>query len=207
MKRRRRSLADWDTALCAELDTAWRQAQIRAGQHLACKPSCTECCIGTFPITALDAWRLRTGLRELAARDPARAAAVRARAQAEWSTLQPTFPGDGATGVLADEETARDAFFEATQTQPCAALDPATGLCDLYAHRPVSCRTIGPPTVCGDAALPPCRLCFTTATPVEIERARVEPDPGDLEARALATMGEPRSEQETVVAYVLTHEE
>ncbi len=28
---------------------------------------------------------------------------------------------------------------------PCPALDPATGHCDLYVHRPITCRTFGPP--------------------------------------------------------------
>lgn len=207
MRRRRRSLAEWDAALCDELDLSWRQAQRRAGGYLVCEERCTECCIGPFPITALDAWRLRRGMQLLDQHDPARAAAVRARAAQAWQALAASFPGDAKRGALVDDEAARDPFFEAHSAMPCPALDPVSLRCDLYAHRPVSCRTFGPPTACGDQALPPCRLCFVGASAAEVERARVEPDPGDLEARALLELPEAEREVETVVAAVLARGE
>ena len=69
-----------DRTLVEVVDTALRTAAQRAGEWLVCRAGCSECCVGPFPITRLDAWRLRTGLSELAAREPARAAAIAERA-------------------------------------------------------------------------------------------------------------------------------
>ena len=43
------------------LDAALAESARRSGEWLVCKLGCTECCIGPFPITQLDAVRLREG--------------------------------------------------------------------------------------------------------------------------------------------------
>ncbi len=103
--------------------------------------------------------------RGLAELAPARAAEVRARAQRH---------GGG------DDE-------------PCPALDPDTGACELYAWRPLTCRVFGPPVRSGPGAIGMCELCFEGATDAEIEACAVELDAEVMEqpeetsvARALA---------------------
>ena len=54
-----------DQRLLRSLDRDFAEAARRAGSRLACRPGCSECCIGPFPITRLDVWRLRRGLEEL----------------------------------------------------------------------------------------------------------------------------------------------
>jgi Fe-S-cluster containining protein len=161
-----------DARLVAAVDAARR-----AGGRLACRIGCTECCVGPFPITVLDAVRLAAGLEAL---DPARAAALRERARRAADAMAGAFPGDAASGILSDDEAARDAFLAAHAALPCPALDPETGACELYAHRPLSCRTFGPPMRIEGEDLPPCRLCFVGASADEVEAAR-----GRLDCHAL----------------------
>jgi Fe-S-cluster containining protein len=137
------------------LDSALAEGARVAGSHLACRIGCTECCVGAFPITQLDAGRLRRGFIALSETDPARASAVLARAERQQ----------------AEQDT----------EGPCPALNPVTGACELYAARPVTCRTFGLPVRIGNDDLPPCRLCFTRATPAEIAAARVTVDPEGAE--------------------------
>lgn len=136
------------------VDAALAESARKAGAWLVCRPGCWECCVGPFPISALDAQRLREGLAELQTNDPARAARVRERAR-EW--------------VDSDEE-------------PCPALDRETGTCDLYAARPLTCRTFGPPVRCESGGLAVCELCFDGASAEEIEACVVELDVASLDA-------------------------
>jgi Fe-S-cluster containining protein len=196
-----------DRRLLKVIDEAMTEAARRAaredgGSWLACRPGCTECCHGPFPINRLDARRLREGLAELAARDPERAAAVVERARAQRPLLREGFPGDPTTGALGDDDEAADPYFARHGSLPCPALDPETGRCDLYAHRPLSCRTFGPPVRIGESALPPCRLCFQGAAESTVEACRVEPDPQGVEDRILARLGD----EETLVAIALSFE-
>lgn len=175
-----------DRDLLAVLDESLAEALRRAGPHLACKLGCTECCLGPFPIHALDARRLLEGLARLSSE---RAARVRARAREAWKLMQEDWR------ELPDEE-----FYERHASVPCPALDPETGGCELYAQRPVSCRSYGPPVRIGSEDLPPCRLCFGSAAPEEVERARVVIDPQGIEDRLLAELGD---DEETLIAAVL----
>jgi Fe-S-cluster containining protein len=194
-----------DRRLLRVLDAALAEGRERAGKRLACRVGCTECCMGPFPITELDARRLREGLRELRARDPRRAAALERRARAAVRALRGEFPGDAATGRLSEDEAARERFFDRHGQQPCPALDPQTGGCELYEHRPLTCRTYGPPVRIGDEDLPPCRLCFVGASTRAIARCRVTVDEAGLEDRLLRRLqrsGVPAI-AETVVACAL----
>jgi Fe-S-cluster containining protein len=195
------ALAAADRRLLEVVGSALAEAVERAGDHLACRPGCTECCHGPFPINRLDAWRLRQGLAQLTERDPERAQAVLDRAREQLSILAEGFPGDPATGALAeDSEEATEAFFTRHGALPCPSLDPATGRCDLYEHRPVTCRTFGPPVRLGESDLPPCRLCFVGCSQEEVEACRAEPDPHGLEDRLVARFDD---DSETLIAFVL----
>lgn len=194
-----------DDRLVAAVDAAGAEAARRAGPLLPCRLGCTECCHGPFPIDALDAHRLARGLQQLEREDPARAAAVIARAQEAVAILGAGFPGDPATGDLTTGDSpALEEFLTHHASLPCPALDPATGGCELYRHRPLACRTYGPPVVLGEERLEPCRLCFVGADAATIEACRVTPDlsaePGAFEDLAAAGFD---PDTETLVAFAL----
>ena len=170
-----------DRALIRIVDSALADATRRSGNWLVCRPGCTQCCIGAFPINQLDAARLRRGLTELESTAPARAEAVRARARDAAARLSPDFPGDPVSGVLDEGDDAESGFSEFANDEPCPALDPATGRCELYESRPMTCRVFGPP-VRSEDGLGVCELCFQGASDKEIAACEMKPDPEDLES-------------------------
>ena len=167
-----------DRAFVQTVDAAMAEAARLSGAWLVCRPGCCQCCLGSFSISQLDAARLRSGREELAAREPERAAAVRRRAA--------DFPA-------ADDDA------------PCPALDPESGLCDLYEARPITCRTFGPPVRCGEQDVGVCELCFQGASDEEIAACEVEIDPEDLESRLIGEVEASTGVRgETTVALALT---
>lgn len=175
-----------DAELIQIVDAATAAAAAKAGDWLACRPGCTQCCVGVFAISALDAARLQEGLKALETVDRERAEAVRARVRASVERLSAEFPGDAVTGVLAESsEDFEERFEEFANDEPCPVLDPATGLCDLYAARPMTCRTFGPPVYSAEG-IAVCELCFVDAPAAEIERCAVELEEAtDLEKRLI----------------------
>lgn len=171
-----------DRTLVRIVDQAMAEAARRSGAWIACRLGCTACCIGPFPITQLDALRLRNGLTELRKADPERARRVLERARASVSRLKPLFPGDPVMGVLSEDDQAQEEFFERTEHEPCPALDPTTGACDLYAARPLTCRTFGPAVHVAGEALGHCELCYRGAAPEQIAACQVDFDPDGVEA-------------------------
>lgn len=193
-----------DAALLAALDEALAAAEHKAAARLDYRRGCPACCIGPFPITSLDAHRLRRGLAALALSDPARAAAVRARASQDVAVFTRHFPGDAATGRLSEDEQAEETFCARFAERPCPALDPRSGRCELYAFRPVSCRTYGPPVAMGATLLPPCERCFPGCADDEAERCRARIDPEGLEAELLRRLAVREADaRETLVAFAL----
>ena len=157
------------------VDAALASAADRSGPHLACRPGCSQCCHGVFEISALDALRLREGHAQAA---PEVAARIRDRIDQARIHLTPFFPGDPSTGVLRGSEEEIELFEEWAHADACPILDPATQTCDLYEHRPILCRTFGPP-IRNDAADPEaglaiCELCFTHASAEEIVAAEMD---------------------------------
>jgi Fe-S-cluster containining protein len=173
-----------DQELIQIVDAALADASKRSGEWLVCHAGCTPCCVGVFSINQLDADRLRRGLVELGHRDPARASAVRGRAAAAVARLSADYPGDPVSGVLDETEAGRERFEEFANDEPCPVLDPATGHCELYSSRPMTCRVFGPP-VRTEEGLGVCELCFHGASPEEIAACEMKPDPNDLESRLL----------------------
>src|SRR5258708_2272138 len=179
-----------DGVLIQIVDAAMTEAARRSGPWLVCRVGCTECCIGPFPITQLDARRLRRGLAELEASDPERAGRVRERARRYVARISRDFPGDPRTGLLAEGEDAEARFADFANDEPCPALDPETGACDLYAARPITCRTFGPPVRAGAEAVGVCELCFHGASDAEIAACEVESDPDAVESPLLGELKE-----------------
>ena len=167
-----------DRRLLAAVSETMTEAARRSGEWLVCRAGCTQCCIGAFPITQLDARRLRRGLQELTARDPVRAAAVQARADA--------YP------IVVDDDDL-----------PCPALDPSTGYCDLYDARPMTCRIFGPVTQMEDGNLGACELCYDGATEEQMKECAVEVDSEGLENELVDDLAEQGLSGTTIVAFAL----
>lgn len=189
-----------DSQLVQIVDTALASATLRSGLHLTCHPGCSPCCHGVFEITALDAVRLRAGLDEAA---PATAARIRSRLAAAREHLAPFFPGDAATGYLTGTPEEVELFEEWANSDPCPVLNPETHTCDLYAARPILCRTFGPPIRNdhddAEAGLSICDLNFTQASDEEVAASEMDssfrPLEEELEA---ATAG-----GSTIIAFAL----
>ncbi len=191
-------------AFVAAVDEVLQGAVRCAGERVVCRLGCIECCTGPFDITALDAFRLRRGLAWVASRAPETAAAIERRARRQWRVLARYFPGDWQQGRLADDDAARLAFFERFAPYRCPVLEPASGRCLLYEHRPLSCRSFGVPVLVGDELLPPCRRNFVGADVDELRRAAVDPDPlrqEDALLARLAALGQ--GDGDTIVAAAL----
>jgi len=175
------SVDSGDAALIRIVDAALAEAARRSRDWLVCRPGCTQCCLGPFPINQLDVRRLRLGLAALDVSDPERALRVRERARVSLDRL-------GADYVVEENDEHDD--------EPCPALDPATGLCDVYAARP--------PVRCGDQAVGVCELCYEGASEAEIAACEVEIDPEGLEEELVAELEAASGETgTTIVARVL----
>ncbi len=193
-----------DLSLIQIVDVALASATERGGTYLACRPGCSQCCVGVFPIAQQDGARLREGIAAMEARDPERAARIRARVAASLAHIDPWFPGDSASGVLAEDYESVILFEEFANDEPCPVLDPATGTCDLYEHRPILCRTFGPPMRTPEDNLGTCELCFIHATTEEIAAAELDPAIPELEAASNQAFDTAHGTGgETLVAYAL----
>lgn len=191
-----------DGELLHIIDNWLERANERGGEHIACRRGCSPCCIGVFAIDRLDASRLQRGLNELADRDLERAQRVVHRAADSLERNVVCFPGDLETGILDDTLEAEEIFEEFANDEPCPALDPVTQTCDLYAHRPMTCRVFGPP-VRSEGGLGVCELCFTKASQEEIVAAEV-PLEGQETAEALNRELERKAGAgRTIVAFAL----
>jgi Fe-S-cluster containining protein len=197
------------SALVQIVDAALASATQRSGQHLACRPGCTQCCHGVFPISQQDAARLREALRALDQSDPQRSSRIRTRTTKSVTRLAPLFPGDITTGVLDEDyedatlfaDESKDAIGE---NEPCPVLDPATGTCDLYTARPIVCRTFGPPMRTLEGDLATCELCFIHASTEEIIAAELDPTIPTQEAASNEAFNAAHNTHgETIIAYAL----
>jgi Fe-S-cluster containining protein len=156
-----------------------------------------------FAINQLDAHRLREGLADLELTAPDRAREVRERARKSAVRLAADFPGNPATGLLDEGAIAEERFADFANDEPCPALDPETGNCELYEARPMTCRTFGPP-VRSEDGLGVCELCYHGASDEEIASCEMVPDPDDLESALLQQLERTAGVRgETIVAFAL----
>ena len=193
-----------DTELVQIVDAALAEAARRAGEWLVCRLGCTQCCIGAFAIAELDALRLGAGMAALRKAEPELAAQIARRARAWIGEYGAEFPGDLETGLIGVSEAERARFEEFANEAPCPALDPATGRCDVYAWRPMTCRVFGPPVrmeagTQDGAALGHCELCFVGASEEQVAACEIAV-PHEFEAGLLEEIG---VKEETVVAFAL----
>jgi Fe-S-cluster containining protein len=186
------------------VDAAVVDAYQRGGHHLVCHPGCSQCCIGVFPIAHEDAARLREGLASLEPTDPEKFQRIKKRVADSLTRLDPWFPGDRTTGILNEDHEAAILFEEFANDEPCPVLDLASGTCDLYPHRPILCRTFGPPMRTDENNLATCELCFIHATTEEIAACELDPTLPAHEETSNEAFNRARSlHGQTLIAYAL----
>jgi len=130
-------------------------------QSLQCGRGCSLCCYGLFEIGAADVAVIADGLSKLnpARRDMIIRRAVDIVASSRHPNLRECSPIE------------KDEFFERTASTPCPNLDDS-GLCMIYEHRPLVCRTFGLPLRDGARYIGDvCELNFEEATIDEKESA------------------------------------
>jgi len=191
-----------DSELVQIMDAALAGAARRAGAWLVCRPGCTQCCHGAFAINELDVQRLASCMQTLRSENPNLAAELQRRANTWIAEHGPGFPSDPQTGCLGDTDADRACFEDYANLAPCPALDPTTGLCDVYQWRPMTCRVFGPPVrIQADAAtaIGHCELCFAGASTEQIAACEM-PVPHELEQKLLEELP---ARGETIVAFAL----
>ena len=189
-----------DSELVRIVDAALGDAAQRAGEWLVCRMGCTQCCYGAFAINELDSLRLKEGMEILRSAEPDLAREIQRRARAWIGEHGSKFPGDLKAGVLGRSSEELERFESFANEAACPALDPATGRCDVYTWRPMTCRVFGPPVRMGDGnALGHCELCFVGASK-DVVAACEMAVPNELEAGLVDEFGVGR---ETVVAFAV----
>ena len=193
-----------DTKLVQIVGAALAEVTRKSGEWLVCKPGCTPCCHGPFPINQLDVSRLREGLKELSKIEPSKAEAIRERARNSAKRLAKDFPGDAKTGLLAEDEATIERFEDFANDEPCPVLS-ADGRCELYASRPMTCRVFGPPLRSGEAGgLGHCELCYHGATPEQIAACELDPQTDEMEEKLNADAEKQSGVRgQTIVAFAL----
>ncbi len=158
------------------LDEAFR----RSGEWVQCRAGCSSCCReGPFPITMLDAERLQRGWRILAAREPERAERIRGRADEAFAKITALrYPGDQQSGCLEGPSAEQELYTQRFKGIACPVLDPESGACQIYEHRPVCCRVYGAALSLDGSPIKPCVLNYQGVSDAEIERCRVDISPG-----------------------------
>lgn len=130
------------SSLQAQTDRWFERASASLLGQLPCRAGCSHCCIGPFPITMLDITGLQEGLHQLPILE--REAIVR-RASGQAAAMEAAYPLLARSPFLdqwADSEI--DRLVEQFQAALCPALGEG-GLCRLYEHRPLACRSMGIP--------------------------------------------------------------
>ncbi|HEX6159141.1 MAG TPA: YkgJ family cysteine cluster protein [Thermoanaerobaculia bacterium] len=122
-------------------------------QNLQCGAGCSLCCYGLFEIGSGDVPVIAEGLEAL---HPARRKKIIRKAldiieASKHPNLRECSPEE------------KEAFFDRTQSTPCPNLGE-DGLCQMYEHRPLVCRTFGLPLRDGKKYVGDiCELNFTAA--------------------------------------------
>jgi Fe-S-cluster containining protein len=201
-----------DNEMLRILDARFERVSAIAGAHLVCKKGCTACCHGAFAITEMDAARLRAAMDEMRVARPRLASEIERRAKSWLAANGVDFPGSLTTGILGTSDEERVRFEGYANDAACPALDPVSGLCDVYDARPITCRVFGPPVrvESGEAeevkALGHCELCFTQATAEEVAECELVV-PYELEGELVEEMamneGRTNDGRETLVVFAL----
>jgi Fe-S-cluster containining protein len=131
------------TRLARKTDEWFARAQAALLGQVPCKPGCSHCCIGPFPITLLDVHLLQEGLSHLPANQRER---IEGRARSQAAAMEAAYPQLLKSRFLDHwPDTHIDRLVSQYHQAPCPALGD-DGLCGLYEYRPLTCRSMGIPS-------------------------------------------------------------
>lgn len=123
--------------------------------QVPCRAGCSRCCIGPFPVTLIDAQTLAQGIEALPDREKTR---VEQRAAEQIASMEAAYPRLTRTPLIDTwPDTEIDRLVAQYDTIPCPALAD-DGLCLVYAHRPLTCRSMGIPMEEGHLTVGACSV-------------------------------------------------
>jgi len=129
--------------LARKTDEWFARAQAALLGQVPCRPGCSHCCIGPFPITLLDVHLLQEGLSHL---PPNQRERIEGRARSQAAAMEAAYPQLLKSRFLDDwPDTDIDRLVSQFHQAPCPALGD-DGLCGLYEYRPLTCRSMGIPS-------------------------------------------------------------
>jgi Fe-S-cluster containining protein len=185
------------TTLAKKTDDWFRRARAALLNQVPCQPGCSRCCIGLFPVTRLDARLLQEGLAQLPTDLRER---IEERAVRQAAALEAVFPRLKSTPSIDNwSDTEVDDAVNAFHHASCPALEE-NGLCSLYAHRPLTCRSMGIPTRQDAMVYGACSI--QTFVPITRLSASLEAEERELathEAVELAALPEVAADGEEVL--------
>jgi len=129
-------------ALRRQTDGWFQRAAASLLGAFPCRAGCSHCCIGPFAITILDVQALQEGLARLDQHEREDIQQIAAHQTAVLENAAPALKQTPFIDLLPDAET--DRLVALLQDAPCPALS-SEGLCRLYDHRPLTCRSMGIP--------------------------------------------------------------
>jgi Fe-S-cluster containining protein len=139
----RPSLPSDPTALARKTDEWFQRANAALLSQVPCQAGCFHCCKGVFPITRLDGRLLEEGLARLPTDQRGRIEACAVQQVSAFEAAYPRLQISPSLDDWSDDEI--DHLVLAFRDAPCPALRE-DGLCELYAYRPLTCRSMGIPT-------------------------------------------------------------
>ena len=185
------------TTLARKTDDWFRRASGSLLSQVPCRAGCSNCCIGLFPITRLDVHLLEEGLSHLTS-DQRHDIAGRARVQI--AALEASYPRlKFSPSIDGWSDTDIDQAVSTFHDMPCPALDE-DGLCSLYAHRPLACRSMGIPMRQDSRVNGACEVqTFVPIVRLPSSLAAEEETLAALEAAELAALPDVASEGEELM--------
>ena len=158
--------------LLQEVDSWFAGCVQRHEGLIRCARGCSSCCRGLFDITLLDALYMRSGFNLLS--DDIQNS-IRLKAKAQLEPLAARWPAFRAPWILNPiPETEWDDMMPEDDETPCPLLSE-TGVCLVYAHRPMTCRLNGIPLIdlSGEELFDDwCTLNFVDSDPLTAEDLR-----------------------------------
>jgi len=183
--------------LARKTDDWFRRASAALLSQIPCRAGCCHCCIGLFPVTQFDVHVLQEGLRQLPIDQRER---IEGRAVEQIRALETAYPRlkpSASIGRWSDEEI--DQAVTAFHDAPCPALGD-DGLCSIYDHRPLTCRSMGIPA--RQDAIVNGACAVQTFVPIVRLSATLEAEEQELaalEAAELAALPEVAAESEEIL--------
>ena len=183
--------------LARKTDDWFRRASAALLSQIPCRAGCSHCCIGLFPITQLDVHLLQEGLRHLPIDQRER---IEGRALQQVTALETAYPRLKPSPSIAgwsDEKI--DQAVTAFHDAPCPALGD-DGLCSIYDHRPLTCRSMGIPARQDDMVNGACAVqTFVPIARLSASLVAEEQELAALEATELASLPEVTGKGEEIL--------